>query len=864
LIWRNDGRDQRRLINTLGVQFGAHCIVMAMGKSKAAVIVGALIRSIILSVVILGVSLLVMSASPTLGVILMLVYAGYTLVRSSRKDTPLNILTAVLPGGAALACYLLQLGVSGIDDPIWPFAGAAIGLLPGWLLGRSHRIYLKGRQPFAHRTSRTILIWVLAYLISQGAMLLGLQQVTAIALGLGAFSTAMVVTLSAMLLRKTLMLRVRGPAAAGAVVASWGALIALAAGLALTALPQSRAHAATVVADAFEALLYVTRNISAPLPQVDGPRRTSFPRDIQVPPGFPASVASVQYLTSQRPASVVTVGLSYFPPPASTGVGSVAGLPPEWNCRILSGAPPGARITLCGSDNTGRFNAQAVMRKGNWRAEVYVYLAGEPRGVQAQAEQMATTVATQIARLLGDVRHVSESGGLAPPSPLGPQDLPRDLDIALDQIRSMLTGTGQYSQDAIAAAMAAALIQLLAGMGLAAASAAAQAAAAAAQAALDQATSAQATRVLDGQDAIDWLSDKRRGFLDPSGNATGDFRAWLSLTHSSANPTQLLGFAGDLDNNGNPTGHFAIVVADGGTPPPQPTSLGQPVEPESPTEPEPPPLQPEEPPPPEKPEPPDTPRPPVSPPPPRQPTKIEEPPAPEKPKDEERPEKKDKVQKEPCHDQWAHHEQICDECDALLAEVHRLEFEERALERAYYNKNASKWLCAIADTGNVIASILTAPLTTFAGSALASVAMTYGFEGLKLAIRRAFEQDASLKGALWSGAPSAGAAAAGGSLAWIMEAVAYASKPTGADRVALEKVAHLNFFRALGPIGSVATTAGYGGRDLYATHLDQWQIEQRLQTIAKLTKQSRWILKEAQERRAAADKALEDCLKRTL
>ena len=145
--------------------------------SIAGAVVGSLIKSILFAAIVIAIAIALMRVSPLVGSMALLLFSGIMLVRANRKDIPLNVFTALLPGGVALLSYILQLAIAGVTDLAWPLLGVLAGMLPGWLVGRSHRIYVKDRQVFAHRTSGTILLWVIIYLIGQGATLLGLRQI---------------------------------------------------------------------------------------------------------------------------------------------------------------------------------------------------------------------------------------------------------------------------------------------------------------------------------------------------------------------------------------------------------------------------------------------------------------------------------------------------------------------------------------------------------------------------------------------------------------------------------------------------------------------------------------------------------------
>ena len=809
---------------------------MAKGRRPIAAIAGALIKSIAISAIILILSFAVMRVSPLLGVALMLAFSGIMIVRTSRRDMPLNRVTALLPGGMALLCYLLQLAVSGIGDPTWVLTGAAVGVALGWLIGRGHRVYMKGRQLFAHRTIGAVSLWVATYLLGQATTLLGLRQIASVALGLGGFSTAMVVALSGMLFVRASRFAPRRQAAAGAAAASWLLIGALTAGLAVAPLPRAPAQAAVTVNNALEGLTYIVQHMNAPMPQIAGPRVKDISGQPMASPD--ASAATVTFTNGQNTdigdTEFVTVGLLYSPDFEGRQDAMAREMIGDGQqCRAVSG-PPGVRIVVCDGSNlpdnffTGVFG-------GKWTAQVAVGVAGGANTRKEQARQMAASISLDVARLMGDLVHGSVSGGLIPP--IGPSG----LGDAVNQIVAGLTGGGDVPDEVLGAGVAAAVAQLLAGIGMAAAAAAAQAAAAAAQAAA-QAAATGGTRILDGEQAIDWMRD--HGYIDDTGRHTDRFTDFMTALPSESGPG-LQGYAGDLDGNGNPGGDIAIVVGDDVMPPRSP-DVDQPVEPEPPAEPE---APPEEPPPEDE----------TSPPPP--PTRIVEPIPPDEPQEEEKPEDEAPVEKDPCHDKIVRFDEICDECETLLDEVHRLTIEKNALYQAIEDKVASAGFCAFADILNVLATAATAPLTTFLGSTWASLLSTAGFEGLKHEFRSFFGQNPDIADAVKSGAPSGGAAVGGGAWKAFLDWMVEAGVKGGGNRAALE--AATEGLKLAGPGAQMVLTAGAGGYDFSSPLVKEVPLMlQRYDNLVKLRDQSRRVLDEAIKRRNAAERLLDDCLKR--
>lgn len=818
---------------------------MAKGRRPIAAIFGALVKWLVISAIAVVVSVAVMGISPILGVSLMLVFSGFMIVRTSRRDMPLNRVTALLPGAMALFCYVLQLAVAGIDDPTGPLVGVVVGLPVGWLIGRSHRIYVKDRQVFAHRTSGTILLWVLTYLVSQGATLIGLRQIAAVALGLGGFSTVVVVVLSVMLFQRAARLAPRRGAPIGA-TASWLLLAGLAAALAAAPLPDVRARAAVTVGNALEGLTYIVQHMSAPLPQTVGPSA----KDISGTQGMTAdsSAASVIFKGGQQTEVVenafVSVMLAYAPALEGRQQRIIGEMLADTKCQAVS-APANALIAICEGSNFPE-NFFVTVLEGKWSAQVAVGLPGGINTNRAQVRQTAINVSVEVARLMGDLVYGSGSGGIVRPIvPVG-----TDFGDMVNRIVSVLTGGGHIPDEALAAGVAAAVAQLLAGIGMAVATAAAQAAAAAAQAAATQAAaSGGGTRILDGDAALAWLRD--HGYIKPDGQHTDRFDDFTRSLPSEAAPG-LQGYAGDIDGNGNPSGEIAIVVDDEAPPPDDLGPPEEPVEPEPPVEPETPPEEegppPEEhaPPPPEE----EAPPPPIT---------IKEPLPPEKepPKDEV------KLEKPPCHDQIVRFDEACDECEKLLDEVHRLTLEKNALFRAMENKVISTGLCAAVDFANVLTTAATAPLKTFLGSTTASILSTVGFETLKYNIRSYFAQNPDIVNSLVSGAPSAGAAGGAGIGGAALDKIVEAGAGTAAEREALEAGTGISRVRGLGAYAQEIVTGFMGGRDVGNAAFHEYPaLRQRYDTVVKLRDNSRRILDQAVKRRDAANRLMDDCLKR--
>ncbi len=77
----------------------------------------------------------------------------------------------------------------------------------------------------------------------------------------------------------------------------------------------------------------------------------------------------------------------------------------------------------------------------------------------------------------------------------------------------------------------------------------------------DTGTSRSGTRILDGKEAIAWMKDKDNGYMDKDGKPTKKFHEFM-MSLPSEKCSGLQGFAGDIDEKGNLTGDFVIIVDD--------------------------------------------------------------------------------------------------------------------------------------------------------------------------------------------------------------------------------------------------------------------------------------------------------------
>ncbi|MCF8067879.1 MAG: DMT family transporter [Desulfobacterales bacterium] len=159
-------------------------------------------KKLMITGAILMLSMLVMQFNRSLGIILMMLYSSWMVIKSSKNEMPLGKITAILPGTISLCCFLFMLWFIGVYRPMMPLIGIILGIAPGFLMARGHQISIKNGKPYAKRTYFYILIWAASLLFIQGSTLLGLRKITEFGFLLNGFSTTMAVILSLFLVKK--------------------------------------------------------------------------------------------------------------------------------------------------------------------------------------------------------------------------------------------------------------------------------------------------------------------------------------------------------------------------------------------------------------------------------------------------------------------------------------------------------------------------------------------------------------------------------------------------------------------------------------------------------------------------------------
>ena len=162
-----------------------------------------LAKNLLLSALVMGPGLLIISQQQLLGWLWMLLGSFAMMAWSYRNEWRLNWVSCLVPPLMAAASYIVQLIVFGGNPNLIGLGLAAIvGLAVGIARGGTHKVYGQSGGIYAKRLTGYLLVWLVCYLISQFFNILGRQEALQIGRITGAFSTVMLSTVAIVLLKK--------------------------------------------------------------------------------------------------------------------------------------------------------------------------------------------------------------------------------------------------------------------------------------------------------------------------------------------------------------------------------------------------------------------------------------------------------------------------------------------------------------------------------------------------------------------------------------------------------------------------------------------------------------------------------------
>ena len=160
-------------------------------------------KSLLLSAMVMGPGLLIMQKQQILGWLWMLLGSFAMMAWSYRKEWRINWVSCLIPPLMAAASYIVQLVVyGGNPNLIWLGLAAIVGLAVGIARGGTHEVYIQRGGIYARKVTGYLLVWLVCYLITQFFSMLGQKEALQIGRISGAFSTAMLIAVSVVLLSK--------------------------------------------------------------------------------------------------------------------------------------------------------------------------------------------------------------------------------------------------------------------------------------------------------------------------------------------------------------------------------------------------------------------------------------------------------------------------------------------------------------------------------------------------------------------------------------------------------------------------------------------------------------------------------------
>ena len=490
-------------------------------RGKVFAIIKSLIKSAMVSALIIAFSFFIRFVlGPTTGMFVMVVLSSIMMLRSFRREMPLSLFTAVLPGLMSLACFALQyIFFFGKPWNSQHMIALCLGLLLGSLSAFGSQVERRGPVLFVHRTYLYIFIWAATFCFGQLSAVLGWRQMVGFASAFGMGSTAMVVTLSLALSGKFFV--ATHPARPHSVSLPPAAAVLFW----LTLLPSffmvpnhAGAETAQEAADTvlrktelrFDAITSVDvlntqegRERQERVEQEVREMVANTTRQLGCTPPLDCGVWEAQDRDLIKLDSVLVTVL-YF-----ETIGDVQHLLDSM-LQQAQAAPEGGRFSNPGIGNRSFEILEPVgghqcvhtltFSRGNWVVTFLAITNGPPNmdpAAMAQFEQQSVAEGRRLGRLIDSrLKGMRYTGPLHRDGGTLPQDttgrvsrdsgsgavalLPDEAAEALRRIREQLESRGNLTDEAIAAGLIAALLQLLAGTGVAAAMAAAQAAATAA------------------------------------------------------------------------------------------------------------------------------------------------------------------------------------------------------------------------------------------------------------------------------------------------------------------------------------------------------------------------------------------------
>jgi hypothetical protein len=165
--------------------------------SRSRVVAGALTRSLLHSVLLIGASALLWTVDPRLAALFALVGSSVLMLRAYRRESQVTLFGCLMPAAGALVCVVVQAASldAGRDSASYGLA-FPMGIFLGLLSARGQAMFVRGRAVYAKKKGVFLFAWTAAVVCTQGFALFGQRELVGFGLAGGYFTAAMTVTAS--------------------------------------------------------------------------------------------------------------------------------------------------------------------------------------------------------------------------------------------------------------------------------------------------------------------------------------------------------------------------------------------------------------------------------------------------------------------------------------------------------------------------------------------------------------------------------------------------------------------------------------------------------------------------------------------
>ena len=162
----------------------------------------ALLKNLAVSAAVLGPGFLLLNVNPVAGMIWLFCGSFGLMAWTYRKPWRLMWISCLAPAAGSALCYGVQLFLFGAPPLDMLMVACILGMGFGYWRAGAHQVYTEGEAVMARRTMAYLLVWAAAYAATQIFGFTGRTRLAHGGLLTGAFTTSMLMVVSAMILMR--------------------------------------------------------------------------------------------------------------------------------------------------------------------------------------------------------------------------------------------------------------------------------------------------------------------------------------------------------------------------------------------------------------------------------------------------------------------------------------------------------------------------------------------------------------------------------------------------------------------------------------------------------------------------------------